>query len=57
MKITLASIFVNNPLSAYTFYTEVLGFVKRMFVPEANLAMVASPEDPDGTDYSNHDSD
>jgi len=31
------------------FYTEVLGFVKRMYIPEANLAIVVSPEEPNGT--------
>jgi predicted enzyme related to lactoylglutathione lyase len=49
MKIALTSVFVNNPLTAYTFYTEVLGFVKRLYIPEANLAIVASPEEPEGT--------
>ena len=49
MKIALTSIPVNDPLEAFTFYTEVLGFVKRLYVPEAYLAIVASPEDPDGT--------
>ncbi len=49
MKIALTSIPVNNPLEAFTFYTEVLGFVKRLYIPEAYLAIVASPEDPDGT--------
>ena len=49
MKIALASIPVNDPVEAFRFYTEVLGFVKRMFVPEARLAIVASAEEPDGT--------
>ena len=49
MKITLTSVPVNNPLDAFTFYTEVLGFVKRLYIPEAVLAIVASPEEPDGT--------
>jgi predicted enzyme related to lactoylglutathione lyase len=49
MKITLTSIPVHDPIKAFTFYTEVLGFVKRMYVPEAYLAIVASPEEPDGT--------
>jgi predicted enzyme related to lactoylglutathione lyase len=49
MKIALTSITVNNPVEAFTFYTEVLGFVKKIFVPEAALAIVASPEEPDGT--------
>jgi hypothetical protein len=49
MKIQLASVLVNNPNEAFKFYTEVLGFVKRIHVPEAELAIVASPEEPDGT--------
>jgi predicted enzyme related to lactoylglutathione lyase len=48
MKIALTSVTVNNPVEAFTFYTEVLGFVKKIFVPEAALAIVASPEEPDG---------
>jgi len=49
MKIALTSGTVNSPAEAFTFYTEVLGFVKRLYVPEAALAIVASPEEPDGT--------
>jgi predicted enzyme related to lactoylglutathione lyase len=49
MKIALTSVTVNNPVEAFTFYTEVLGFVERLYVPEAKLAIVASPEEPDGT--------
>jgi len=49
MRITLTSIPVDDPLKAFRFYTEVLGFVERQYMPEANLAIVASPEEPDGT--------
>jgi predicted enzyme related to lactoylglutathione lyase len=49
MKIALTSVFVNNPIEAHRFYTEKLGFSTRMFVPEANLAIVVSPEDLAGT--------
>ena len=49
MKIALTSVFVHNPIEAFKFYTEVLGFTSKMYMPEANLAIVASPEDPDGT--------
>ncbi len=49
MKITLTSVFANSPADAFTFYTEILGFVKNRYVPEAYLAIVASPEEPDGT--------
>ena len=48
MKIALTSVFVNDPVKAFRFYTEVLGFIKRLYVPEANLAIVASPEEPNG---------
>lgn len=49
MKILLTNVFVNNPIEAFKFYTEVLGFNKRLYMPEGNLAIVASPEEPDGT--------
>ena len=49
MNIAMTSIFVNDPKQAFTFYTEVLGFAERLFMPEMNLAIVVSPEDPDGT--------
>jgi predicted enzyme related to lactoylglutathione lyase len=49
MKIALTSVFVNDPIKAFEFYTEVLGFVERMYIPEAVLAIVASPEEPGGT--------
>ena len=49
MKIKMTSVFVDDPTEAFTFYTEILGFEKVMFEPEARLAIVASPEDPEGT--------
>ena len=49
MKIKLTSVIVEDPGKAFTFYTEVLGFVEKLYVPEANLAIVVSPEDTDGT--------
>lgn len=49
MKISLTSVFVNNPNEAFKFYTEVLGFIERIYMPEAYLAIVVSSEDPDGT--------
>lgn len=49
MKIKLTSVFVDDPEKAFMFYTEVLGFVERLYVPEAELAIVASPEEPEGT--------
>ena len=49
MRIGLTSVFVDDPRKAMKFYTEVLGFVERIYVPEAALAIVASPEEPDST--------
>jgi len=49
MKIKLTSIYVKSPSQALKFYTEILGFVEKMYVPESDLAIVASPEEPDGT--------
>ncbi len=49
MKISLVSISVNDPLAAFKFYTDVLGFKEKMYMPEMFLAIVVSPEDPDGT--------
>ena len=49
MKIALTSVLVDDPIKAFKFYTEVLGFVEKLYVPEAYLAIVVSPEDPNGT--------
>ena len=49
MKIATVSLFVNNPLEAHKFYTEVLGFTSKLFMPEMYLAIVASSEEPNGT--------
>ena len=49
MRIEMTGVLVNDPNEAHEFYTTVLGFVEVMYVPEANLAIVASPEEPDGT--------
>lgn len=49
MKIGLVSVFVHNPLEAHQFYTEKLGFISKMYMPEAYLAIVASPEEPEST--------
>ena len=40
---------VDDPVRAFKFYTETLGFAKKVFMPEALLAIVVSTEDPDGT--------
>jgi len=49
MKIALTSVSVNDPIEAFKFYTEVLGFKEKMYMPEMRLAIVVAPEDPDGT--------
>jgi predicted enzyme related to lactoylglutathione lyase len=49
MKISLVSIPVNDPVAAFKFYTETLGFKEKMYKPEMWLAIVVSPEDPEGT--------
>ncbi len=49
MKISLASIFVDDPIKAHTFYTEVLGFKSKRYEPDGQLAIVVSATDPDGT--------
>ena len=49
MKISMTSVFVDDPVKAHRFYTEVLGFQSKEFVPDAQLAIVVSPEDPNGT--------
>ena len=49
MKIALTGVFVDDPIKAHKFYTEVLGFQTKEFVPDAQLAIVVSPEDPNGT--------
>lgn len=49
MKIALTSIYVHDPAQAFSFYTGVLGFIERLYVPQAQLAIVASADDPEGT--------
>ncbi|MFN8517357.1 MAG: VOC family protein [Chloroflexia bacterium] len=49
IKVGLVSVFVNDPNAAHAFYTEKLGFVSKMHMPEHWLAIVASAADPDGT--------
>lgn len=52
MKITLASILVDDQDKALRFYTEVLGFRKKTEVPlgEHRWLTVVSPDDPDGVE-------
>lgn len=49
MNIALTSVSVNDPIEAFKFYTEKLGFVEKMYQPEIRLAIVVSPDDPEGT--------
>lgn len=50
MKITLTTIYVDDQEKALRFYTDVLGFVKKMDVRQGpyRWLTVASPEEPDG---------
>ncbi|RNB57369.1 VOC family protein [Brevibacillus gelatini] len=50
MRISLASIFVDDQDKAQKFYTDILGFVTKMDIPMggARWLTVVSPEDPDG---------
>lgn len=48
MYIALTNVYVDSPSKAFEFYTKKLGFIERMYMPEANLAIVASAEDPNG---------
>lgn len=52
MKIYLNSVFVEDQDKALKFYTEVLGFMKKMEIPlgEFKWLTVVSPENPDGTE-------
>jgi predicted enzyme related to lactoylglutathione lyase len=51
MRIKLASVLVNNQAEALTFYTEILGFVKKADITAGNYRWltVVSPEDQNGT--------
>ncbi len=51
MRIHLSSVFVDDQDKALRFYTEVLGFVKKVEVPmgEHRWLTVVSSEDPEGT--------
>ena len=49
MRIEMTGVMVNDPQEAHEFYTKTLGFKELMYEPDANLAIVVSPEEPDGT--------
>ena len=52
MKIKLTSVYVDDQGKALRFYTEVLGFAKKVDVSQGpyRWLTVASPEEPDGTE-------
>jgi predicted enzyme related to lactoylglutathione lyase len=52
MKIRLISLYVDDQDRALSFYTEVLGFVKKTDVSQGpyRWLTVVSPEEPDGTE-------
>ena len=52
IRITVASVLVDDQDKALNFYTEVLGFVKKTEIPmgEARWLTVVSPADPNGTE-------
>jgi catechol 2,3-dioxygenase-like lactoylglutathione lyase family enzyme len=49
MKIGITSVFVHDPVAAFHFYTGVLGFIEKTFIPGKWIAIVVSAEDPKGT--------
>ena len=49
MKIALTSVSVPDPVAAFKFYTEVLGFKEKVCMPEMRLMIVVSPDDEQGT--------
>jgi catechol 2,3-dioxygenase-like lactoylglutathione lyase family enzyme len=51
MKIKLTSVFVSDQDKALRFYTEILGFVKKLDFPAGKFKWLAvvSPEEPEGT--------
>ena len=52
MRINLTSVLVDDQDKALKFYTEVLGFQKKVDVPvgDAKWLTVVSPDDPDGVE-------
>lgn len=48
MKVAMVSVFVEDPVKAFKYYTEVLGFDEVMYLPEHYLAIVKSPLDSNG---------
>lgn len=48
IKVAMVSVLVKDPIKAFKFYTEILGFEKVMYSPENYLAIVKSPLAPNG---------
>ena len=48
MRISMVSILVEDPVKAFKYYTEILGFEEVMYSPENYIAIVRSPLDTDG---------
>ncbi|MGM0407443.1 MAG: VOC family protein [Bacteroidota bacterium] len=49
MKIAMVSVFVEDPVKAFKYYTEILGFEEVMYSPENYIAIVKSALDSNGT--------
>ena len=49
MQIKLTSVSVADQSKALKFYTEVLGFVKKIEIPDIQWVTVVSPDEPNGT--------
>ena len=49
MKVAMVSVLVEDPVKAFKYYTEVLGFEELMYAPENLIAIVKSPLDSQGT--------
>jgi catechol 2,3-dioxygenase-like lactoylglutathione lyase family enzyme len=52
MRIVVTSVLVDDQEKALRFYTDTLGFAKKVDIPmgDARWLTVVSPEDPDGTE-------
>lgn len=52
MRIVVTSVYVDDQAKALSFYTDVLGFVKKQDIPlgESRWLTVVSPNEPDGTE-------
>ena len=48
MRISMVSVLVEDPVKAFEYYTEVLGFEEFMYSPENYIAIVKSPLDRNG---------